>query len=51
LPGEAPIATESVRRIDDLFAIERHINGKSQTAGGPDARRRPGLGAVGRFDA
>jgi transposase len=26
--GEAPIAAEAVRRIDELFAIERAINGK-----------------------
>lgn len=27
--GEAPIAAEAVRRIDELFAIERAINGKA----------------------
>lgn len=27
--GEAPIAAEAVRRIDELFAIERTINGKT----------------------
>jgi transposase len=27
--GEAPIASEAVRRIDELFAIERAINGKT----------------------
>jgi transposase len=27
--GEAPIAAEAVRRIDELFAIERTINGKA----------------------
>ena len=27
--GEAPIAAEAVRRIDELFAIERAINGKT----------------------
>jgi transposase len=32
--GKAPIAKEVVRRIDELFAIERDINGKS-----PDERR------------
>jgi transposase len=27
--GKAPIAAEAVRRIDELFAIEREVNGKS----------------------
>ncbi|MEA2910217.1 MAG: transposase [Bradyrhizobium sp.] len=27
--GEAPIAAEAVRRIDELFAIERAVNGKA----------------------
>ena len=31
--GEAPIAAEAVRRIDELFAIERAINGNA-----PDQR-------------
>jgi transposase len=31
--GEAPIAAEAVRRIDDLFAIERTINGKAPEQG------------------
>jgi transposase len=34
--SKAPIATEIVRRIDELFAIERDINGKRRTC---DTRR------------
>ncbi|WP_441465706.1 IS66 family transposase [Bradyrhizobium xenonodulans] len=28
--GKAPIATEAVRRIDELFEIERAVNGQTQ---------------------
>jgi transposase len=36
--GEAPIASEAVRRIDMLFKIERSINGKT-----PEQRLRTPL--------
>ena len=26
--GKAPVAAEAVRRIDELFAIEREVNGR-----------------------
>ena len=37
--GEAPIAAEAVRRIDELFEIERAINGKRRSSGLPYAVR------------
>ena len=39
--AKAPIAVEIVRRIDELFAIERAINGKP-----PEVRRRSPAGAI-----
>jgi transposase len=37
--AKAPIAKELVHRIDELFAIERAINGNPPEGGGPCARK------------
>jgi transposase len=37
--GEAPIASEAVRRIDVLFEIERSINGKPRRERASDVSR------------